>query len=149
MIWQAAHKNWYKWIIILICVFYFRVDLFAQSATLEVEIKGFESKEGKIWVALYRTSDTFLTKKIHKGIQEKVSGNVMILKFKDLEPDVYAISCFHDVNNNGELDTGMFGIPAEPYGFSNNPRLLFSAPKFDQSKFTHKIDGSKITITLR
>jgi uncharacterized protein (DUF2141 family) len=149
MIWQTARKIWYKLIIILICFLFFNVETFGQTATLEVEIRGIGNKEGKIWVALYRTPENFLTKKFHKGIQENVSVGTTTIKFKDLEAGNYAISCFHDVNNNGQLDTNMFGIPAEPYGFSNNPRLLFSAPKFDNSKFTHKVEGSKITITLR
>lgn len=149
MIWQKAPNNWYKLFLFLFCLLVFKIDTFAQTTTLEVEIKGFEKKEGKIWVALYRTSETFLTDNLYQGIQEDVSDGVMKVVFENLEAGEYAISCFHDENNNGQLDTNMFGIPAEPYGFSNNPRLLFSAPKFDQAKFIHKQGGSKIAITLR
>lgn len=32
----------------------------------------------------------------------------------------FAISLFQDLNQNTELDTGFFGIPKEPYGFSGD-----------------------------
>jgi uncharacterized protein (DUF2141 family) len=37
--------------------------------------------------------------------------------FSDIKPGNYAIAVIHDENRNGELDTNMFGIPKEGYGF--------------------------------
>jgi uncharacterized protein (DUF2141 family) len=36
----------------------------------------------------------------------------------------------HDENRNGELDTNMFGIPKEGYGFSSGAKVTMSAPSF-------------------
>ncbi|MCF8413904.1 MAG: DUF2141 domain-containing protein, partial [Melioribacteraceae bacterium] len=50
----------------------------------------------------------------------------------------YAIKCYHDVNENRELDTNFFGIPSEDYGFSNNAPATFGPPSFEQAAFKFK-----------
>ncbi|MDR1437149.1 MAG: DUF2141 domain-containing protein, partial [Candidatus Symbiothrix sp.] len=59
----------------------------------------------------------------------------------------YAVSIFHDENDNGKLDTGVFGIPKERTGNSNNARGSYGPPKFDDCKFTVSGD-TEIYITL-
>jgi uncharacterized protein (DUF2141 family) len=36
------------------------------------------------------------------------------------------------------LDTNLFGVPQEPYGFSNNVRPKFRAPNFEEAKIQVK-----------
>lgn len=47
----------------------------------------------------------------------------------------YGIGLYHDVNNNGKLDTNALGIPTEPYAFSNNPAAKWQAPTFADIAF--------------
>jgi uncharacterized protein (DUF2141 family) len=47
----------------------------------------------------------------------------------------YSVAVIHDENNNGKLDTNIFGIPTEAYGFSNNIRPKFRAANWDETKF--------------
>ena len=47
----------------------------------------------------------------------------------------YAVAIFQDENKNGKMDTGIFGIPKEPYAFSKNAKAIFSAPKFKKASF--------------
>jgi uncharacterized protein (DUF2141 family) len=51
------------------------------------------------------------------------------------KPGAYAAVVYHDANANGDLDTGLLGIPTEGYGFSNNVRPVLKAPSFDSAKF--------------
>ena len=53
----------------------------------------------------------------------------------DLPAGQYAVSCYHDLNGNGVLDKNWFGIPSEPYGFSNDARPSFRAPTWEESRF--------------
>ncbi len=71
-----------------------------------------------------------------------------VLTIKDLTPGKYGIAVFHDLNGNEELDRNAFGAPNEPFGFSNDPKIGFSAPKFEAFEF--EFDGSPkaIVITL-
>lgn len=54
-------------------------------------------------------------------------------------PGRYAVRTYQDENGNGRLDLGMFRIPKEGVGSSNNPKALMSAPKLDDMLFT--VDG--------
>lgn len=42
----------------------------------------------------------------------------------------YAIGLYHDADDDREMDTGVFGIPTEGYGFSRNVGGGLSAPSF-------------------
>lgn len=45
----------------------------------------------------------------------------------------YAVSVIYDEDGNGELNTGLLGIPTEPVGFSNNAAGLFGPPDFAEA----------------
>ena len=49
----------------------------------------------------------------------------------ELPAGVYAAGVFHDLNANNRLDTNLFGIPKEQFGFSNNVSSLFGAAQFE------------------
>lgn len=56
---------------------------------------------------------------------------------KKLAADTYAFSAYIDTNGNGKLDKNLFGIPTEPYCFSNNFTPKFSKPGFEDCSFEH------------
>ncbi|MCH9844643.1 MAG: DUF2141 domain-containing protein [Alphaproteobacteria bacterium] len=66
-------------------------------------------------------------------------------------PDgVYAISAFHDLNDDGELNSNIVGLPTEPYGFSNDARGKFGPAKFTDAQFTITADKiTHLTINLK
>lgn len=70
------------------------------------------------------------------------------LSVENLDPGTYGIVIFHDKNGNEELDMNLFGVPNEPYGFSNNPKIKFSVPEFDAFKFQFDGSPTEINITL-
>jgi uncharacterized protein (DUF2141 family) len=46
---------------------------------------------------------------------------------------LYGVGIYQDKNMNFSLDKGLLGIPAEPYGVSNDPPMRFGLPKFAES----------------
>jgi uncharacterized protein (DUF2141 family) len=60
----------------------------------------------------------------------------------------YAVAIYQDLNGNGKLDENMFGIPNEPFAFSNNVVPRFSAPKFDDCKFEFSKADQVLSINL-
>ena len=73
---------------------------------------------------------------------------VNIATYPNLPPGKYALSCFHDLNGNGKLDTNWMGIPNEPYGFSNNARPQFRAPKWAEAAFDWNGAGRVISVRV-
>ena len=55
--------------------------------------------------------------------------------FKNIARGMYAISVFHDKNDNKKMDTNFVGIPKEPTGMSNGAKAFFGPPKYKDAKF--------------
>ncbi len=119
-------------------------------ARLEVRIDGLKSRHGSVALALFGDPESF----------ERRSGAVQAefvpLKKKrlawvveDLAPGSYAVVAYHDRNDNRELDRKPFGIPSEPYGFSNDARGSFGPPSFEAARFEVTDGPTSITIRLK
>jgi len=131
-------------IILITSILSFTVS--AQStSTIVVNISRVTRSEGKVNVALYDSADTFLTKHVEGQVGE-LSDLKSTVTFEGIENGTYAISVFHDENGNEKLDTGMFGIPSEPVGTSNNATGFFGPPEFEDAKF--EAAGEKIELNI-
>jgi uncharacterized protein (DUF2141 family) len=64
-------------------------------------------------------------------------------------PGVYALAVYHDANSNGKFDRTALGLPAEGYGFSNNPAIWFGPPSFNAVKFTVARSGLRTGIRMK
>lgn len=64
-------------------------------------------------------------------------------------PGDYAIAVFHDENGNGRLDTGIFGIPTEGTGASNDARGTFGPPSFADARFTYRGGVASVRVRVR
>lgn len=109
------------------------LQLLNPTVELQINIESSVS-EGKVFYAVFDNADTFMKNGIYESDQ-KLEGKKTVI-YIELPPGDYAISFFHDTNGNGELDTNLFGIPTEPYGFSKNARGMFGPPNFNQCLFT-------------
>jgi uncharacterized protein (DUF2141 family) len=78
--------------------------------------------------------------KVGECLGEVVDGQ-MTCKVDGLTPGQYAVAAFQDLNGDEEMNANMFGMPTEPYGFSNNARGNFGPPSFDDQLF--EMDGDK------
>jgi len=109
----------------------------AQEKThdLKVEIIGMKNDNGQVFIALYNTEKSFL-KKPYKGTIAKIKDKKATAILKNIPKGIYAVSVFHDENNNQKLDTRIFGIPKEPYGCSNGASGFMGPPKYEDAKFT-------------
>ena len=56
-------------------------------------------------------------------------------RLENLPGGKYVLALFQDVNDNGKLDTNLFGIPKEPYAFSQSPKVKWRAPRYDEVVF--------------
>ena len=114
---------------------------------VRITVTNFENIKGKLQVCLTDKKEDFL-KQCEYATAVTVTNNTISLEIANVKTGVYSISLFHDENNNGVLDTkGFFGIPSDPYGFSNNPSTTFGTKK--KKKCTLLIDRDKqISIEL-
>jgi uncharacterized protein (DUF2141 family) len=124
----------------------------APKPGLEVKFDGISNAQGQVCLSLFSgptdfpkdTSPNFVVKRC-APVSSK--GTSILLGDLNLKPGNYAITAFHDANNDSRLNKGSFGIPEEGFGFSNNPEIGFSAPSFDETKF--KVSSTPSTVQIK
>ncbi len=120
----------------------------AESGTLKIVFENFESNEGKLSIGLHNSKQGYNDNKPFQVGSTEIKNQKVIYSFENIPFGEYAVKCYHDENSNNELDTNLFGIPSEAYGFSNNARGSFGPPDYVESKFNFDSDGQQIKIKL-
>ena len=120
-----------------------------RKATLTVEVQHIQDLRGQVQIGLFASATGFPGKaKPVQAKSVKASHNTVEAVF-EVEPGTYALAVYHDVNGNGKIDKKLFGIPIEPYGFSNNVRPRFSSPSFNDCKVRVGEGGKAISIQVK
>ncbi|MCX6214980.1 DUF2141 domain-containing protein [Spirosoma sp.] len=118
-----------------------------KKTNLTVEVHNVRTLKGAVYVALFKPGKDFPEGKPIEGKKVDATHERVQTTFL-VEPGEYAIAVYHDENGNGKMDKRMFGIPKEPYGFSNDFRPKLSAPKFGDCEFSVSDGGKTIRIKL-
>lgn len=105
--------------------------------TIEVEITNFDNNNGLAFIGLYNAEASFL-KTLYRGEKANITNRKVVITFSDIPDGTYAISAFHDEDENGELTTNFLGIPKERYGASNDAPSRFGPPKWKDARFQVK-----------
>jgi len=117
-----------------------------ENYNIKVTVEAADSNDGLMFFALYNEDVNFLNT-TYKAMKSEIKNNQSTITFEDIPAGIYAVSIFHDENDNGKMDTNFFGIPKEDYGCSNNASGFMGPPKWENAKFELKTDKS-ITISL-
>jgi uncharacterized protein (DUF2141 family) len=120
------------------------------TGSLHVRVVGLEAAAGEVALALFGSEDAFA-----RGADAVATGRVEIVAgaavwvVRDLPLGEYALKVYHDRNGNRELDKGKFGIPKEPYGFSNGARGRTGPPGFDKARFRLDEPSLELEVAVR
>ncbi len=147
----------------------------AQTSNLTVEVSGLRNYRGQVVLMLWPDSTEaskfpdaskvqyrderadnppcdFPGAALCRRVIESLQNLTVLYSFTSLPAGDYAVFVFHDENNNGQLDTGLFKRPMEARGYSGvlpeDVSPFRSKIGFDQARFT--LSGAKtVTIGLR
>ena len=117
-----------------------RNDVFFNTAetgphTLTLTVKKLKSDDGFVFLGLVDENKNQIAR-----TKVKIVDKIAVIKIDSLPSGTYAIQYYHDINSNGKLDTGAFGIPEEGYGSSNDARGFMGPPDFGDMIFELKED---------
>jgi len=121
-----------------------KADSETVTVTITVNVPNITSDKGTVQFALYN-KDTFMLNPLMSKIG-KIENGVTEIKFEEVEPGLYAIICFHDLNDNNKMDFNEQRMPMEDYGISNNP-VLMGPPTFDAAKFA--VENKSLDLTIK
>ena len=117
---------------------------------LEVRVEGIKDLKGEIGVALWNSKLGYPTHLEHayeaEWIPVKGGETIMAAVFDTIPAGEYAVSVVHDTNENRKVDRSFFGFPKEGVGFSNDQKVVMSAPRYDKSKFPLVAGENKIIV---
>ena len=115
--------------------------------SLTVQVTGAKETTGVVRAALFNDPAAFPDGKFTRDTAVPLNGkNSVRLVFRNLPAGTYAISLYHDADNNDKFGKTL-GLPKESYGFSVVKDEVLSKPEFDDAKFEVKKNTS-ITIPL-
>lgn len=123
-------------------------DETSPGATVTVEFTGIAPQDGSLYIALFSSEEAWRNSDALDGKIVEVDGETANATFENVPAGAYGLKIFHDVNGNGELDVNGFGIPREPYAFSNNAPVRFGPPSWSAAAFTVGHDGAVQTISF-
>jgi len=105
------------------------------------------STTGTVMISVFNSEATYSGGTPVAATALSASGPVVAV-FENLPAGDYAVKAFHDVNGNGRMDTNPFGMPVEPYAFSNNARGNMGPAGWDRAHFA--VSGATAqTISIR
>jgi len=123
----------------------------AQAAELTLTVTK-AAADGPVRGMVFHDSDSFDRREspVTKFSQMPDNGT-LVVTIPDLPPGRYAIALYQDRNGNDRLDKNIFGMPTEPYGFSNDASAPMGPPDFEQAAFTIAVTEQHhaLTITMR
>jgi uncharacterized protein (DUF2141 family) len=117
--------------------------------TLTIHVTGFRNNKGKAGGVVFGSPAGWPDGRSHAIVQGgfSISDRQATETFK-VPPGRYAMVVIHDENENQKLDRNIFGIPKEGFGFSNNPRIRFSAPSWQAASTAVACPATQVDIRL-
>ena len=114
----------------------------AASGDLTLSVSGVRAGAGPVMVALFNETGWAGEAGPVRAAAVPADGAVVSHVFEDLPAGSYGVRLYQDVDADGALDANPFGIPTEPYGFSNNAPVRFGPPGWDAAAFAVSGDAA-------
>lgn len=122
-----------------------------ESHAIRVIVKDIRKADGTITADLHGDNPKEFLKKGKKILRVRVAARVGSVEIclPAPRPGVFAVGLYHDVNGNKKFDKNFLGLPAEPYGVSNDPAMRLGPPRHEDASFTVGPRGTTVEVTLR
>ncbi len=119
------------------------------AAALDVTFSGLKASQGAIMFTLVNSEEAYNDKaQPVASVMLPVASSTATRTFTGLAPGRYAIKAFHDVNGDGKMNANPFGIPTEPFAFSNNAVANMGPAKWSAASFEVKAGANAHNITI-
>ena len=117
----------------------------AQAATVEVLVEGIEPGAGTVYVALCQGG--LSEAECRNGQDVPADGRSRRVVLTGIEPGIYAVAAYQDLDGNRRLDRTGLGLPLEPYGFSGETARS-ARPDFARARFSVREPGATVRVRL-
>jgi uncharacterized protein (DUF2141 family) len=117
---------------------------------ISVQVSGLKDQPSALYVAVFESATGFPKPENSRSTTtQEVSSETVEFSLSLSGNRSTAIAVFQDLNGDGKLTKNSFGLPVEPYGFSNNARSLLGPPSFSRAAFTMNDEVTSLEIRVR
>ncbi len=117
--------------------------------TLNIRISGLRSTSGNLCLSVFNRAEGFPAQPNTDVKSHCVSAKqASRIQFDRLVYGDYAIAVLHDENSDGKVNSGMFGVPQEGFGFSRNPKVTMRSPSFQETAIPLNRREQNVSIRL-
>jgi uncharacterized protein (DUF2141 family) len=122
-----------------------------ESGEIKLIINHTKTDSGIIRILIFNQAEGFPgePKKALEVLSIPIKNSSAQTTIRGLPPGNYAVSVFHDEDEDGIFKKNSVGLPLSSYGFSNNPALYFGPPSFLRCKVVVNNKPVLIEIILR
>lgn len=121
------------------------------AATLTIQVSGVRAARGQVAMTIYPDQvSSFLAPggKLAR-VRPVAEAPVTSACFNLARPGYYAVAVYHDADADTDLDRTLVGLPAEGFGFSNDPPTPAALPALREVRFRVNPGENTLHIKLR
>ena len=123
-------------------------ELFSQEGKIVIQVDGVNTKTGgELSIGFFHKENFPKVGKQIFGATREVSSAIMEIVFEKVPLGKYGIAVFQDVDRNKQLKTNFVGLPIEPIGFSNDAKIRFGPPSFEDAMIVIE-NGKTLNLTI-
>lgn len=126
------------------CSLIFLFSMSAFGAPVQIDISNVVDGRGLMNISLFNNAGSWQREVPDQVLTINPVATPVSTITVDLPPGEYGFFMYQDLNSDGKLKRTMLGFPAEPYAFSNDVKIDFKKPTFDQMKFVVAPDVTTI-----
>ncbi|MCL2444467.1 MAG: DUF2141 domain-containing protein [Treponema sp.] len=104
--------------LLFIISFFVTGNIFAVNIQVTIVINGITVNRGLLYVAVYSNENDYNRERAFISFTLQPT-NTRLTHSLELPAGEYVVSIFQDTNNDGRLNTNLFGVPTEPVGKTN------------------------------
>ena len=117
----------------------------AEETNLSVELTGLQASEGKLYISIQKEED-YKAQRGHGGVFEVAEAGNETYAFT-VPAGEYAVSIWHDTDNDGQFSMDENWIPTDGWGMSGTPSTD-KEPTFAEVKVAIPAGASTISIPM-
>lgn len=119
------------------------------SSKLVVHVTRIKQPIGEVAITVYPDDPQRFMAPGGKLLRERVKAATSVRTCFWLPPGTYAVSVYHDKDGDRDFDRTLAGLPAEGYGFSNDPETKIGLPPLPKARFRLPAGDKLLTIRMR
>lgn len=119
------------------------------ATSIELRFTGIATPTGAILASIFDSAAAYAGGKPVRAVRIPVAGTDAAQLLEGLAPGTYAVKAFHDIDGDNQMGMNPFGMPLEPFAFSNDAPANMGPPAWEAARFEAGAGQTVHIITIK